>query len=334
MNMGIFYTVGALFAISFLLTVLFSHRLIPMLRRKKAGQPILEIGPSWHLSKAGTPTLGGLAFIGGIGGALFLCSLYFLWMGEGRRLRAVALILCYALLCGAIGFFDDYQKLLKRKNQGLTAAQKYLLQLIASALFLLAARVLLDVDTAIRLPFADTVLELGWFYYPLALIYLTGLVNALNLTDGVDGLLSTTVAVVAGFFLLWGYSESEESVMLMGALLLGATLGFLCFNAHPAKVFMGDTGSLFFGGAVSAVGIVTEHPLLVLIACGVFVIEAASVILQVLYFKLSDGKRLFRMAPLHHHFELGGMHETKVVAMYMSITGAICAAYLLITYFV
>lgn len=319
------YTVLALFVFCFLFTVVYARVLVPALRRHRAGQPILEIGPSWHLAKAGTPTLGGLAFIGGIGSALLLLSLYTLAVGENDSLRVPALIFSYALLCGAVGFFDDYRKLVKHKNEGLTAPQKYLLQLLVSALFLFAARVLLDVDTAILLPFTDTRLELGIFYYPLALVYLTGLVNALNLTDGVDGLLSSTVAVVAAFFLLWGYTAGEASVMLVGALLLGAVLGFLCFNAHPAKVFMGDTGSLFLGGAVSAVGIVTEHPLLVLLACGVFVIEAGSVILQVVFFKASKGKRLLRMAPLHHHFEKGGWSEWRVVAVFSAV-GVLCAA--------
>ncbi len=320
----VFYTVPALFLLTFLLTVLYSGWLIPVLRRHRAGQPILEIGPSWHLSKAGTPTLGGLAFIGGIGSAMLLLSLYLLLRHENQQMRLPALIFLYALLCGAIGFFDDYRKLLKKENQGLSAAQKYLLQLLVSALFLFAARVLLEVDTAILIPFTDARLELGLFYYPLALLYLTGLVNALNLTDGVDGLLSSTVTVIAVFFVIWGYGDGQSGVMLIGAALLGASLGFLCFNAHPAKVFMGDTGSLFLGGAVSAVGLVTEHPLLVLISCGVFVIEACSVILQVLYFKLSGGKRLFRMAPLHHHFEKGGWSEWRVVAVF-TVAGALFA---------
>ena len=325
LNVEILYTVSALFVLAFALTVVFSRLLIPVLRRHRAGQPILEIGPSWHLSKAGTPTLGGLAFIAGVGGALLLCAVYLLLTDNTTVLRAPALIFAYAVLCGAIGFFDDYRKLVKRENQGLTAPQKYLLQLLASALFLFAVRVMLQTDTSVALPFSDASLELGIFYYPLALLYLTGLVNALNLTDGVDGLLSSTVAVVAAFFLLWGYSEGKGTVMIVGGVLLGATLGFLCFNAHPAKVFMGDTGSLFFGGMVSAVGIVTEHPLLILLSCGVFVIEAGSVILQVIYFKLSHGKRLFRMAPLHHHFEKCGWSEWRVVGVF-SAFGALFAA--------
>ncbi len=321
----VFYTVTALFAVSFVLTVLLARWLIPLLRRRRAGQPILEIGPAWHLSKAGTPTLGGLAFIGGIAVSATLGTVFFCIRGEAAAMRPLALVLTYALLCGAIGLFDDLQKLSKRQNQGLSAAQKYCLQLAVSALLLFAARAWLGVDTALRLPFGDGVLELGFFYYPFALLYLTGLVNAANLTDGVDGLLSATVAVVAAFFLLWGAAEGREYVMLIGGVLLGGALGFLCFNAHPAKVFMGDTGSLFLGGALSAVGLLTEHPLLVLLSCGVFVIEAFSVIAQVLYFKISHGKRLLRMAPLHHHLEKCGWSEWRVVAVLAAASLVFCA---------
>ena len=314
-----------LFLISFAATVLVARALIPALRRKRAGQPILEIGPAWHLSKAGTPTLGGLSFIAGMMIAALLAALFLLLLGESQRLRGLALILLFSALCGAIGFVDDYQKLLKKENQGLTAPQKYLLQLLAAAIFLYLSEVLLHVGTAVSLPFSDKSLELGFFYYPLALLYLTGIVNALNLTDGVDGLLSSTVAVVAAFLLVWGFFDGVELAYLLGALLLGGTVGFLCFNAHPAKVFMGDTGSLFLGGAVSAVGIVTGEGILMLLVSGVFVIEAASVILQVLYFKLTHGKRLFLMAPLHHHFEKRGWSEWRVVGVF-SFAGLCFAA--------
>ena len=310
------YTLLALFVGAFAGTAVFGHYLIPYLCRRRAGQPILQIGPSWHNSKRGTPTLGGLAFIGAILLTVLLWALFLLMRGGNGALRAPALILAYAVLCGAIGFFDDLRKLQKKENQGLTAPEKYLLQLLASSLFLFGARALLGVNTAILLPFSGGTLELGFFYYPLALLYLTGLVNALNLTDGVDGLLSTLVAVFSCFAILWGYRARVEVSVGIGVLLLGGTLGFLLYNAHPAKVFMGDTGSLFLGGAVAALGIVTKHPLAVLLASGVFVAEAASVILQVVYFRLSGGKRLFRMAPLHHHFEKGGWSEWRVVAVF------------------
>ncbi|MBQ8341562.1 MAG: phospho-N-acetylmuramoyl-pentapeptide-transferase [Clostridia bacterium] len=325
MNTAFSYTVIGLFTISFLLTVVFSRLLIPVLRRRHAGQPILEIGPSWHLSKAGTPTLGGLAFIGGILGAFLLLLLFYLPRESAGPLRRLGAVLLYAVLCALIGLVDDGCKLFKHKNQGLTAPQKYFLQLLAAAIFLFVAVGFLGIDTTIKVPFFDTVWRLNHFYYPLALLYLTGLTNALNLTDGVDGLLSVTVAVISVFFLAWGYVDGQDGVMMVGALLLGGSLGFLCFNAHPAKVFMGDTGSLFLGGAVSAVGILTAHPLLVLLAGGVFLVETVSVILQVVWFKLSHGKRLFRMAPLHHHLEKGGWSEWQVVSV-LGLGGVVCAA--------
>lgn len=307
---------AAVFVTAFLLTVLATRLLIPILQRRHAGQHILEIGPSWHLSKAGTPTMGGLAFVFAI---LVTALLYALWLlgdGRSRELRPLVLVLAYAVACGAIGWIDDACKLLKKQNQGLTAWQKYALQLLASACFLLAARALIGVPTAIRLPFLDGGLELGFFYYPLALLFLTGLVNALNLTDGLDGLLSVNVAVIGGFFVLFGLRDRIGVSALSGVLLLGAALGFLVFNRHPAKVFMGDTGSLFFGGLVAALGVVAAHPLAVLIAGGVFVWEALSVIMQVLYFKCTGGKRLFRMAPFHHHLEKCGLGEWGIVALF------------------
>lgn len=302
--------------LSFAVTVGVSFVLIPALRRRHAGQPILEIGPAWHLTKAGTPTLGGLAFIVGILLAALFGALYLFSLGRAREMGGVALVLLFALLCGAIGFADDYQKLAKKKNQGLTAPQKYLLQLVASGVFLFLAVKLLGLETAVTVPFWGTRVELGVFYYPLALLYLTGIVNALNLTDGVDGLLATLVAVIAAFFLVFGFRFQIASCAPLGALLLGAALGFLCFNAHPAKVFMGDTGSLFLGGAVSGIGIVTGEWALFLLASGVFVIEAISVMLQVVYFKITHGKRLFLMAPLHHHFEKRGWSEWRVVGVF------------------
>ena len=305
-----------LFLVSFAVTVGVSAVLIPVLRRKKAGQPILQIGPAWHLSKAGTPTMGGLAFIVGMLVAALCGALLLLFFGDAKTFGGVALVLVFSVLCGAIGFIDDYQKLAKKENQGLTAPQKYLLQLLAAGVFLFLAESLLSIGTSVQLPFSEREIELGIFYYPIALLYLTGTVNALNLTDGVDGLLSTTVAVVAAFLLVWGTLDGILSVSCLGALLLGGTVGFLCFNAHPAKVFMGDTGSLFLGGAVSGIGIVTGEGLLMLLASGVFVIEAASVILQVVYFKATHGKRLFLMAPLHHHFEKRGLGEWQVVGMF------------------
>ncbi len=314
---------GVLLWVVFVLTLCAELWLIPRLRARRAGQPILEIGPHWHLSKAGTPTMGGLGFLFAVALAT-LTVLLFGVSGGHIAWREVLLIVLFALACGGIGVLDDRTKLSRQKNEGLSAAQKYLLQLLASGAFLYAATVFLELETSVLIPFFKVRIELGFFYYPLALFYLTGLVNALNLTDGVDGLLSATTGVFSAFLvvasLLWGHAPA----MLVGAMLLGAVLAFLCFNAHPAKVFMGDTGSLFLGAMVAGYGILSPSPLLVLIAGGVFVIEALSVILQVVWFKLSHGKRLFRMAPLHHHFEKLGWSENRVVGVF-SLVGALLA---------
>ena len=299
-----------LFAV-FFLTVLIEAQLVPRLRRF-AAQPILEIGPNWHMSKAGTPTLGGLGFILAI--LLGVLVLLPFWTTRGTvAWQKPLFVVLFAFLCGAIGFFDDRKKLFKKQNQGLTAVQKYALQLALCVLFLFAARRFFGLETSLPVPFTEIRVELGVWYYPFAVLFLTGVINALNLTDGVDGLLSSLVGVLAGFLLLTGVSLGEENAFLSGCLLLGAVLGFLCFNAHPAKIFMGDTGSLFLGGMVAGYAILSPSPLAVLIACGVFVIEAFSVIAQVVYFKISGGKRILRMAPLHHHFEKGGWSEERVV---------------------
>jgi phospho-N-acetylmuramoyl-pentapeptide-transferase len=291
--------------------------LVPRLRRY-AAQPILEIGPHWHLSKRGTPTLGGLGFILSIS-LVFLLFLP-LWMENGQtEWKKLLFLVGFGLCCGLIGLVDDWQKLQKKQNKGLSAMQKYLLQLAISALFLWLAQKLFGLSTALSLPFGGRVIELGVLYYPFALLFLTGVVNALNLTDGVDGLLSSLVGVFSGFLLFLGVLWGEQTAFLCGCGLLGGVLGFLCFNAHPAKIFMGDTGSLFLGGMVAGYGILSPSPLCVLLGCGVFLIEAFSVILQVCFFKLTHGKRILRMAPLHHHFEKGGWSEERVVLVFSAL---------------
>ena len=302
-------------ALVFALTVCIERLLIPRLRAR-AAQPILEIGPAWHLSKKGTPTLGGVGFIAAV------LIVFFSWLLFSRRAvenvawGKIAFLLLFSLLCGTIGLLDDLKKLTRRQNMGLSAWQKYLLLLALCVLFLYLSDLFFGLSTTLFIPFFDVKWEMGWLYYPFAAVYLTGVINALNLTDGMDGLLSTLVAVFCGLLVLLGLSIGESTAFFCGALLLGAVLGFLCFNAHPAKIFMGDTGSLFLGGMVGGYGILSGAPLLVLLAGGVFVIEAVSVILQVAWFKLSGGKRLLRMAPLHHHFEKGGWSEMRVVALF------------------
>ena len=299
-----------------ILTAVFEGILLPVLRRRHAGQPILEIGPAWHMSKAGTPTMGGLAMIAAVAATLFFYAIWLFSKGRQSELQKPAFLLLYAIGAGAIGFIDDFKKLAKKENKGLSAPQKYLLQLIVSGIFLFFAVRLGFVGTAIFIPFSGRTLDLGFFCYPLALLFLTGLMNALNLTDGLDGLLSATVAVFAAFAVLFGLKTGDALFLLSGVLLLGASIGFLCYNAHPAKVFMGDTGSLFFGAFVAGLGILSARPLTVLTAGGVYLVEAVSVILQVLFFKCTGGRRLFLMAPLHHHFEKRGFNENKVVALF------------------
>lgn len=313
------------FILSFVLTAVFCLALLPILRKKHAGQYILEIGPSWHLSKAGTPTMGGLSFLLALL-LLSVCGVAVLEVkGDTRTARSLLLIILYALLCGGIGFLDDLAKLRHRRNAGLTAAQKYFLQLLASAVFLTSAELLLHLGTAIRLPFSGRMLELSFYYYPLALLFLTGVMNACNLTDGVDGLLSSVVLVISCFLFLLGGRAGGGVLSLIGTLLGGAALGFLLWNAHPAKVFMGDTGSLFFGGVLAAAGIVSGEALLFLIFCIMPVWETASVMLQVTCFRLTHGKRLFRMAPFHHHLEKCGMTEEAVVGLFSLITLIACS---------
>ncbi len=312
-----------LLCITFFLTVSAEALLVPWLRKRRAGQPILEIGPSWHLAKAGTPTLGGIGFIV----AIVICTCIFTrWSVRSGTdtWGKMALLVCFSVFCGAIGFFDDWCKLKRRENKGLSAWQKYVLQLIVCAIFLVLAVRLFGLEPVVSLPFTGKQISLGVLYYPLALLYLTGVINALNLTDGVDGLLSSTTAVFALFLLACGVVDGDGTALKTGALLLGATLGFLCFNFHPAKVFMGDTGSLFLGAMVAGYGILSPSPLSVLLGGGVFVAEAVSVIAQVVYFKCTGGKRLFRMAPLHHHFEKRGWSEVRVVCIF-SLIGLLLA---------
>lgn len=309
-----------LFLCVFGLSLILEKLWLPVLKKKRAEQPILEIGPSWHAVKAGTPTMGGAAFMLAVVIGFLICLPALLQRIGIDNVKVMAFVLLYAVFCGGIGFFDDYRKLRNKRNEGLTAPQKYFLQLVASAVFLVLICGFGGVGTDIFVPFLQKEIVLGSFYYPLALLFLTGMVNALNLTDGLDGLLASTVAVLGAFFLAYG----DVKLAVTGALLLGVSIGFLPYNAHPAKVFMGDTGSLFLGALVAGGSLVAKAPLTALLAGGVYVTEAASVILQVGFFKLSGGKRLLRMAPLHHHFEKCGWGERMIVLLF-TVAAAIFA---------
>ena len=303
--------------IAFLGTALITKRLIPWLAEKRIGQKILEIGPSWHRSKNGTPTMGGLGFV--IASTVAFTTVVAFWGSrmDDTELCCIINIFLFGTLNAIVGVIDDIAKLKKCKNEGLTPTGKLVLQSMAAVVFLVLMSHTVEIEAVIKIPFTDIVLDVGFFYYVIAFLMLCGITNAVNLTDGLDGLAATSVLVVGVFLAFVGIAKMESiTVSFFSAILIGSSVGFLIFNLHPAKIFMGDTGSLFFGGIVVGASFATENPLIVLVYGFVFLCEAASVILQVAYFKLTKGKRLFKMAPLHHHFEKCGMSEMQVVSLF------------------
>lgn len=323
-------TLSAL-ALTFILTVCILRPLIPFLKSKKMGQKILEIGPRWHKNKEGTPMMGGLSFIGASVIVMIAALIWGAVSGGASALVPAAIVLGYGVLNSLIGVIDDSAKLRKKQNEGLTARQKYLLQLLAAALFLTALSLTGVIETELRIPFAGIAWDLGIFYYIIALLLLTGIVNSVNLTDGIDGLSSSVTLVVGMFFTAAAFFAGEGkiahplSAALLGAMLIGGTLGFLMYNFYPARIFMGDTGSLFLGGMVVGTAFVIGNPLIIVVCGIIYICEAASVILQVGYFKMTHGKRLFKMAPIHHHFEKCGWNEIKIVAVFSAVTALFCA---------
>lgn len=309
---------------SFLLTVILSRCIIPILVAKKAGQPIRREGPQSHMSKAGTPTMGGIAFILAIAMVLTGISIWYAISSKQNELIPMALTMALAVMNGMIGFFDDYKKLVKKENEGLKAGQKFSLQVLAAIAYVVLLKVLGYIDTSLHIPFTAINVELGVVYYIFAVILIVGVVNSVNLTDGLDGLASTVTLVVAVFFSFVAFSYLDSSLAMISAVLVGAMLGFLIFNHHPAKVFMGDTGSLFLGGAVTGAAFMINEPMIIIIAGGVYVFEAVSVILQVGFYKMTH-KRIFKCAPVHHHFEACGWSEVKVVIVFSLVTAALCA---------
>lgn len=305
---------------TFALTVVFSRFIIPILKSHKMGQMIKDIGPHWHKSKEGTPTMGGICFIF----AMLLVSLAAVVVDTDG---AVPFLLAMSLgvMNGLIGFVDDYRKLVKKDNEGLLAWQKFALQLIAAGIYLTIMTVSGNLETALEIPFTDIKLEnLGVVYYVVAVILITGMANSTNLTDGIDGLASSVTLVLGAFFALCAFKLNSRPLELISAVIIGGMMGFLIYNFNPARVFMGDTGSLFIGGLVTGAAFAIGKPLLILICGLVYVAETISVILQVGVFKLSGRKkRLFKMAPIHHHFEQCGWSENKIVAVF-SIAALIC----------
>jgi phospho-N-acetylmuramoyl-pentapeptide-transferase len=312
---------GLFFALllSFLLTVFLSPVFIPFLRRLKFGQSIRDEGPESHRKKTGTPTMGGLMIIFSLAiGSVIIA-------GQFHTINVeLWLLLLVTLGFGLLGFLDDYIKVAKKRNLGLTSKQKFLGQVAISAVVYFVL-VQTGLSTEIAVPGTAWSLDIGWLYFPLIIVMLVGASNAVNLTDGLDGLVAGTAAVaftaftiVAAVFELW-------TVSVFSIAVVGAVLGFLVFNAHPAKVFMGDTGSLALGGALAMIAILTKTELLLVVVGGVFVIETLSVMLQVGSYKLRK-KRIFKMSPLHHHFELSGWSEWRVVLTFWAVGGLLAAA--------
>ena len=317
------YIIFAL-VIAFAVTAVAVRLLIPVLTKMKLGQRILDIGPSWHMSKSGTPTMGGLAFII----AVLTVLAVFLPLLGGEQARMLGVTALYAVLNGVIGMIDDGVKMKRKQNEGLSAFSKFLLQAVAAALFITVMRNFGMLESELYIPFWGKTVGLGRLYYPFAIVFLTGFVNAVNLTDGLDGLCSSVTAAVALFLTVTAISVNGNALAVLSLAVLGICLAFLIFNFHPAKIFMGDTGSLFLGGAVSAIALVSGKSTLLFIVGGVYLLEAVSVILQVLYYKATK-KRLFLMAPIHHHFEKKGMGEVKITLMLTLATLGLAAVALI-----
>lgn len=313
-----YISIGITILVAFLISVVITKYEIPVLR-EKAGQNIREDGPESHLSKAGTPSMGGIAIIIGACVASIVAGLVF-----GASISELLIIMLVFVGFGLIGFFDDYLKVIKKNNLGLRAYQKFGLQIIISvalAVFLANNSV---GSTNVFIPVADIYIDFGVWYIPFIVFAVLAMTNAVNLTDGLDGLASGVTAFVTLFFSIAGLTYGVASGAYFCAAVCGACLGFLVFNKNPAKVFMGDTGSLALGGGVAAAAIVMKLELLILIVGLVYVIEALSVVLQVGYFKLTGGKRLFKMAPIHHHFEKCGHSEVTVVKGFWVFTVICC----------
>lgn len=313
-------------AVAFVVTALAGKLLIPFLHKLHFGQSIREDGPTWHKSKQGTPTMGGIMFIlGSVAAALIGYAVFALTdKGLADPLEQMQFFggIVMAMLFGLIGFLDDYIKVVKKRNLGLTAWQKILGQVLVTALYLTALYIAGDRSTIINVPFLGQ-WDLGFFYYPILGILIIGIVNSVNLTDGIDGLCGSITFIVAVFFMVVSTIAGQYGMKILATALAAACIGFLVYNLHPAKVFMGDTGSLFLGGMVVALGFGMNMEFILFFAGFIYCCESLSVILQVISFK-TTGKRIFRMSPIHHHFELGGMSENKIVVLFSGITLIMC----------
>jgi phospho-N-acetylmuramoyl-pentapeptide-transferase len=304
----IFFTI----LMGFLITVLLSPVFIPFLRRLKFGQSIREEGPKSHQKKTGTPTMGGIMIL------LSITVTTLVMTGKFSQPSVETYLLLFVTLgFGLLGFMDDFIKVVMKRNLGLTSKQKLLGQIIISVIFYFIFKQS-EFSTEISIPLTDYSFDLGWGYVLFIIFWMVGFSNAVNLTDGLDGLVSGTAAIAFGAFAVLAWNQSQYELSIFSVAVVGAVLGFLVFNAHPAKVFMGDTGSLALGGAIATVAILAKLEIILIIIGGIFVIETLSVILQVISFK-TTGKRIFRMSPLHHHYELIGWSEWRVVVTFWTV---------------
>jgi phospho-N-acetylmuramoyl-pentapeptide-transferase len=312
--MNIYYTFGiGIFA--FIASILLTGFLIPILKKAKAGQNIREEGPESHQKKAGTPSMGGVAII---------CTVLLAGIAGGAWTPETLPVLLGFLLFAAIGFIDDYLKVMKKQNLGLLAWQKFSMQFVIALVFAIYMAAFTPQGTEVFVPFWNHTVDFGVWYTPFIVFTILAMVNGINLTDGLDGLATGVTAIVSMFFVFLAFRTGNAPETMIYVGLMGGCLGFLMFNRHPAKVFMGDTGSLALGGAVALTAITMKMELFLPVVGFIYVMEALSVVLQVGYFKATKGKRLFKMAPIHHHFEKSGMRETTVVLAFWLVTLICC----------
>lgn len=321
------------------ITALLGFVAIPALKRLKFGQTILDIGPAWHKSKNGTPTMGGVMFIAGVI-ISFVVGLAIMWasgninmdeVGSQKLAKAISAVIM-ALLFGFVGFVDDLIKVKKKQNEGLKPMQKIIMQVLIIAAFFTSHIIAGDTSTVITFPFLGQI-DFGIFYYIVMGLGILYLVNAVNLTDGVDGLCSSVTLVYCAAYVVICSLVGMPEMGLVSAAAGAGCLGFMVWNLHPAKVMMGDTGSMFLGGIVTAVGIGTGTEFVMVICCAVYIWEALSVLIQMTYFKITHGKRLFKMTPIHHSFEIRGWKEGKIVAVFSLLELLACSVGILLQYF-
>lgn len=312
-----------LVGVSFLFASVMGLFIIPFLHRLKFGQEIREEGPAWHKKKSGTPTMGGFIFIISwaitLIGAKFVLSYIMPEFLKGGLFLLMLMPVCF----GAIGFIDDYIKVILKRNLGLTAIQKFSLQTAVAVIFAVWLTASGTVSTKILIPFTGIYFDFWYFYIPFTVLVMLATVNSVNLTDGLDGLATSVTIVIALFYMIISNIEGSGIVAAFSSALLGGLFGFLIYNKYPAKVFMGDTGSLFLGGAVCSMAMYMKQPIVLLIIGFVYVAESLSVIIQVTHFKRT-GKRIFKMSPIHHHFEMCGWSETKIVSVFVIVTMFLC----------